>query len=165
MAQSGVRVEVIGEEGCGYLKDYLEERIRGGEKIGPDSPMVKPKTAKKDFIKSINVGDAIREAMRKAGCPWRPYVLRAYFDTQLMLAESKGLMLRDYRTFFMGHVGDIENRYTTNKHRLPDQVVEDMREAYHKSQQFLETTKPSEASEEKMRGGFRRQLLLVAGFK
>ena len=28
-----------------------------------------------------------------------PYVLRAYFDTQLMLAESKGLVLEDYRSF------------------------------------------------------------------
>jgi len=55
------------------------------------------------------------------------YVLRSYFDTQLMLAESKGLVLRDYRTFWMGHKGDIENRYTTNKQRLPEEVIEDMR--------------------------------------
>ncbi|NIM44298.1 MAG: site-specific integrase, partial [Nitrososphaeria archaeon] len=82
----------------------------------------------------------IRVAIRKAGFPWRPYVLRSYFDTQLMLAESKGLVLRDYRQFWMGHKGDIENRYTTNKQRLPEEVVEDMREAYRRSQDYLQTT-------------------------
>ena len=44
-----------------------------------------------------------------------------------MLAESKGLVLRDYRQFWMGHKGDIENRYTTNKQKLPETVIEDMR--------------------------------------
>jgi len=28
---------------------------------------------------------------------WKLYVLRAYFDTQSMFAESKGLVLQDYR--------------------------------------------------------------------
>jgi len=82
----------------------------------------------------------------------------------LMLAESKGLVLRDYRQFWMGHKGDIENRYTTNKCRLPESVIEDMREAYKRSQEYLQTTKVEENSEEKLRQAFRKQLLLVAGF-
>lgn len=56
-----------------------------------------------------------------------------------MLAESKGFVLRDYRQFFMGHVGDIEHRYTVNKQRLPDDIIEDMRSAYGKALKFLET--------------------------
>ena len=119
----------------------------------------------KPFIRAGNIGDTIREAMRAAGITWRPYVLRSYFDTQLMLAESKGLVLRDYRQFWMGHKGDIENRYTTNKHKLPEEVVEDMREAYKRSQEYLQTTRVSETSEEKLTQAFRKQLLLVAGFK
>jgi predicted adenine nucleotide alpha hydrolase (AANH) superfamily ATPase len=81
-----------------------------------------------------------------------------------MLAESKGLILRDYRQFWMGHKGDIENRYTTNKRRLPDSVVNDMRHAYEKSQEYLQTTKGMETSEEKLAQAFRKQLLMVAGF-
>jgi hypothetical protein len=81
-----------------------------------------------------------------------------------MLAESKGLVLRDYRQFWMGHKGDIENRYTTNKHRLPESVVEDMRSAYGRSQEFLQTKANEETSEEKLAQAFRKQLLLVAGF-
>jgi len=47
----------------------------------------------------------------------------------------KGLVLRDYRTFWIEHKGDIGNRYTTNRQRLPEQVIEDMREAYRRAQE------------------------------
>jgi pyruvate kinase len=65
----------------------------------------------------------------------------------------------------MGHKGDIENRYTTNKHKFPEEVVEDMREIYKRSQEYLQIAKVSETSEEKLAQAFRKQLLLVAGFK
>ncbi|RLI40333.1 site-specific integrase, partial [Candidatus Bathyarchaeota archaeon] len=153
----------LSEEGCQYLKDYLEERMLNGESLMSDSPVIRPKVASKPFIRTVNIGDMIRNVVRKAGFSWRPYVLRAYFDTQLMLAESKGLVLRDYRQFWMGHKGDIENRYTTNKCRLPESVIEDMREAYRRSQEYLQTIKP-ETSRENLMEEFRKQLLLVAGF-
>ncbi|MHB1812660.1 MAG: hypothetical protein ACYCPR_09660 [Thermoplasmataceae archaeon] len=38
----------------------------------------------------------------------------------------------------MGHKGDIEARYSTNK-RLPQDMIEDMRSAYSKCLKFLET--------------------------
>jgi hypothetical protein len=155
----------LSEEGSEYLKDYLEERIREGEQLTPESPVVTPKIRVKPFIRATNVGDVIRGEIRKAGFKWRPYVLRSYFDTQLMLAESKGLVLRDYRQFWMGHKGDVENKYTTNKQKLPETVIEDMREAYRRSQEFLQTIVSETASEEKMKEAFKKQLLLVAGFK
>jgi len=138
--------------------------MKDGEELTPKSPLITPKLRMKPFIRATNVGDSIREAVRAAGFAWRPYVLRSYFDTQLMLAESKGLVLRDYRQFWMGHTGDMENRYTTNKCRLPEEVIEDMREAYRRSQEYLQTTKVSETGEEKLTQVFRKQLLLVAGF-
>jgi hypothetical protein len=82
-----------------------------------------------------------------------------------MLSESKGVVLRDYRAFWMGHKGDIKNRYTTNKQKLPEHAIEDMREAYRRSQEYLQTIKAEVSSEEKMKEAFRKQLLLVAGFK
>jgi hypothetical protein len=44
-------------------------------------------------------------------------------------------------------------------------MIEDMRMAYERCQEFLQTTKPEETSEEKLAQAFRKQLLLVAGFK
>jgi hypothetical protein len=140
----------LSEEACGYLKDYLEFRMRKGEALSPDSPVVTPKQPIKPFIRTTNIGDMIRESIRRAGFPWRPYVLRSYFDTQLMLAESKGLVLRDYRQFWMGHKGDMEARYTTNKGRLPEEVKEDMRGSFRKCEDYLSTRPASREEDQEM---------------
>lgn len=147
------------------MQDYLEERLREGESLTAPSPVITPKMKMKPFIKANNVSDAIKVSIKAAGFSWRPYVLRCYFDTMLMLAESKGLVLRDYRQFWMGHKGDIENRYTTNKQKLPESVIEDMRSAYARSEELLQTKINEETSEEKVSKILKKQLLLMAGFK
>jgi hypothetical protein len=134
-------ITFLSEEGCDYLKEYLEERMRAGEELSNRSSIVRPKTAAKDFISTTNIGDTIRHAIRKAGFSWRPYVLRSYFDTQLMLAESKGHLLRDYRTLWMGHKGDIEH-----------------------IQEFLQTKEPKRPEEEELKRMFRGELLRMAGY-
>jgi hypothetical protein len=108
-------------------------------------------------ISTPKVSSLIRKAIRDAGFQWRPYVLRRYFDSRMMLAENEGEMLRDWRTFHMGHEGTIEATYTVNK-GLPEDAVEKMRETFGKaSEKFLVTSK-SEAStsEEKMIETFNR---------
>jgi integrase len=87
----------LSEEGCDYLKQYLEDRLRAGEKLGPATDLIHPDRAVKRFIRTLNIGDAIRTAIRGAGFSWRPYVLRQYFDTQLLTAESKGKVPHDFR--------------------------------------------------------------------
>ncbi|MEM1613377.1 MAG: site-specific integrase, partial [Thermoplasmatales archaeon] len=157
----------IGQQGCEYLKEYLEYRIRTGEKLNQDSPVITAKISKKKhFVSTMNIGDQVRKAIRASGLNQRPYVLRAYFDTQLMMAENKGLIMRDYRTFMMGHVGDIEHRYTLNKNNLPEDVIEDMRESYSKSLRFLETERrgiKEEEMNEKI-NDFKRMMLILAGY-
>ncbi|MCJ2669455.1 MAG: site-specific integrase [Candidatus Thermoplasmatota archaeon] len=157
-------ITFLSEEGCDHLKDYLEERLREGESLNRRSSIIRPKTADKQFISTTKVSETIRKSIRSAGFPWRPYVLRSYFDTQLMLAESKGRVLRDYRTLWMGHKGDIEHTYTTNKGRLPPHIMDDMREAYRRSQEFLQTSVPEHPREEELKRVFRSELLKMAGF-
>ena len=136
-------------EGCEYVLGCLRKRISAGEKLTLDSPVIsleqgyQSRRKKNNKIKkpsSVITTPRITSDIRKA--IWsitkvRPYVLRAYFDTQLLLAESHGKMTHAYRQFFMGHKGDIEARYTTNKGRLTDEMIADMRRAYSKSQEFL----------------------------
>jgi len=78
--------------------------------------------------------------MRKAGVYKRPYVLRAYAETQLIIAESKGKISHPYLQFIAGHKGDIEARYSTNKGRLPEEMIEDMRKCIQKCEPYLSTT-------------------------
>ncbi len=156
----------LGREGCMYLENYLIERIRTGETLTPDSALITPSkygSRNKQHITATNVGDTIRNAIRNAGFNWRPYVLRAYFDSRLLLAQDERLIQRDYRAFFMGHVGDIEHRYTLNKGRLSEDLIESMRSAYEKSTKFLETEHKG-LTEDEVENKFRMQLLLMAGF-
>ena len=154
------------DEGCQYLKNYLEWRVRRGEKITPESPIVTPlKLALSgEHIRTTNIGDMIRKPIRAAGYNWRPYVFRRYFDTRLMMAESDGLIIRDYRTFWMGHRGDIEHTYTLNK-QLTKDVVEKMREAYAKAaEKYLMTTKKEGMTQDKVIKTFNEQFLRMAGY-
>lgn len=145
-------------EGCGYLLGYIRSRIASGEALQGDSPVIalddgyeeKGKKHKNGLIITTKeITAEIREAIWSV-VKARPYVLRSYFDTQLLLAESHGRIAHAYRQFFMGHKGDIEARYTTNKGRLPEELTEDMRRAFLQSEQFLSTEEIKEKEKKEL---------------
>jgi hypothetical protein len=139
----------LSHEGCDYLKEYLEERIRNGEKLTPETPLIgheRPGAAEKKFSMTRKLTHFIKKYMRAAGVNKRPYVLRAYAETQLIIAESKGKISHPYLQFIAGHKGDIEARYSTNKGKLPPDMIEDMRAQYKACEPFLGTTSKLEES-------------------
>jgi len=130
-------------EGCTYLKEYLEQRLRLDEQLKPESPLIaheRPRASTRKFVMTRKISHLIRKCMRKAGVYKRPYVLRAYAETQLIIAESKGRISHPYLQFIAGHKGDIEARYSTNKGRLPEEMIEDMRKCIQKCEPYLSTT-------------------------
>ena len=156
----------IGEEGATYIKEYLEERRKQGEELTYESPLLQfdvRGVKKNTFLRTTLVTRDIREAIELAGLKMRPYVLRAYFSTALDIAESKGLISHPWRQFIMGHKGDIEARYSTNK-RLPPDIIEEMRESYKKCLKYMET-RVSEVSEDSARLYLQQQLLSAVGYR
>ena len=161
----------LGKEGLDYLAEYLGKRVLEGEKLTFNSPVLQldPKGEKKrgkeqnEHLRTALVARDIKKAIVNAGFNWRPYVLRAYFSTALDIAESKGLISHPWRQFIMGHKGDIEARYSTNK-RLPPDMIEEMRESYKKCLKFLET-RISEVSEDNAKLFLQQQLLSAVGYK
>lgn len=118
------------EEGCMYPKEYLEWRMRRGlEKLTQDSSVITPEHEDiGSFMTPTNVSDSIRVPIGSAGFKLRPYVLRRYFDTRLMIAGVDCLIIRDFRVFFIGHKGDIEATYAANK-VLPVDVIDRLRKS------------------------------------
>ena len=167
----------LAEEGCQYVLGYLRERMARGERLKPNSPLVtldhgyrlkgwaKIDVDNRKFMVTNALGAAIRPVIRSV-MKARPYALRAYFDTQLLIAESHGCMTHAYRQFFMGHKGDMEARYTTNKGKLTDQMTADMRRSYEQSQPFLSTDgiHDTESDKHKMLIGMWRQQAKIYGF-
>ncbi|WP_157926501.1 hypothetical protein [Candidatus Nitrosotalea okcheonensis] len=145
----------ISESGTEKVLAYLNERLASGETLTAESPVIAPssklityrgKHQGKKFMTTSVICQQVRKAMRPRFM-WRPYVLRAFFDTQLLIAESRGKIAHDFRVFFMGHKGSIEAKYTTNKSILSKLLTDEMREAFRKSQEFLDlevTTKKEE---------------------
>lgn len=140
--------------GTSKLIAYLNDRLAAGEPLHGDSPVIAPdykyktyrgKNANKSFLPTRQICKEIRKTFRPR-FKWRPYILRAYFDTELLIAESKGKIAHDFRVFFMGHKGTMESKYTTNKGILPEILVKEMREAFKRSEEFLDlevkTTNP-----------------------
>lgn len=127
--------------------------------MSPDAPVIVPETWHENqrggnngrqFLPTSRVEGAIRDTMRPR-FQWRPYLLRAFFDTQLLISEARGKIAHDFRVFFMGHKGSIEARYTTNKSILPKALMDEMRDSFRRSEEFLDLEKTAEDPAEKKR--------------
>lgn len=132
----------LGPEGAEYLLAYLKKRIEAGETLTLESPLFQRKKNSnnkgKPFVVTATVEARIREVHKAAGLQAPPYIWRSYFDTNVMHAEAKGLIIRDYRQFLMGHSGDIEAIYTVRK-TLPSHVKKGIEDCYMKCLKYLET--------------------------
>lgn len=161
-------------EGCTYLARLLESRMEGGEPISADSPIFtqkklvgigKHRVAFHGFLRTSNLTQNMKKAITDAGYSWRPYVLRRYFDTRMMLAEADGIIIRDWRVFWMGHKGSMEAVYTVNK-GLSEDVIEKMRAAYAKAaDRYLTTTSiRNEGTQDMVRAEMYKTVLEMAQF-
>jgi len=136
------------DEGAHHLKNYLEYRLRKGEKIKPSSPVVSS-----SFIGPINhigtnaIRTGIRESIKKAGLEKRPYTLRRYFASKLLQGEDNGILAHSYGQLFMGHKGSMMDRYSVQKGLLPEQL-QAMRDAYKRCYVYLQTDVSQEQVEE-----------------
>lgn len=154
---------------------YLDGRRDRGESLSAASPVVTATEARgvakssrdaaqfgRGFLTTKAVVHEIRGALHASvppGVTWRPYVLRSYCSTRLLLAEGQGRMSRDLREAILGHDGGIASRYNVGK-RWGEELLTEARREYANASEFLETNAPSRAN---MAAEFRRTLLDVAG--
>lgn len=136
------------KETCVDIVAYLYKRRAQGEELTGDSPLVAVNQAMRRkgwrgrngtdsrHIVTTVVSRDIRKAMRPV-YSYRPYVLRSYFSTRLLMAVSDKVLDNNYRVYWMGHKGEMAARYSSNKAILPDDLVESMREAYQRSRRYL----------------------------
>lgn len=140
-----------------YLRHRRNERK---EKLVPASAVIgpEPKTPEThrrvaedgiEFLREKGLGDMVRLALAKArpaGVRWRPYALRGFASSQLMVAENAQLVTRDQREYLLGHATDIGRRYNLGKGRMSTVLEEDLREAYSRAaDRFLRILTVSDA--------------------
>jgi integrase len=142
-------VTFLGAEGTRIVSDFAQSRLSGGEKIGPDSavfPPERPDLSKRNFVRTTKIGSIIRHAFRTAGLPDRPYVLRTTAASRFAEAENRGLVPHSFWQHWMGHSGDMSARYSVNRGRIPQSLIEEMRAAYKRCEKHLASI-PTSADE------------------
>ena len=136
----------------------LKERARGGEELSPDSPLVIPSTrgrsserVSKDgqpFMIRKALAERVKLAMVRvapAGAEWSAHTLRAWFSTQMESCESKGLISRTRREFFMGHTLGVDGDYNLDR-PLPPAKIDELRQSYARCEPHLSTgSSPAES--------------------
>jgi len=126
-------VTFLSNEGCEYLLEYLRYRMKLDETLTLESPVLTYSLkGKLRMFGRKGYSRLIKRTFNRAGFPFRPYVLRSYFDTAIMNARG---VPHEFQTFWMGHTGTIEATYTVNKN-LPEWQIEEMRKT------FSETVEP-----------------------
>ncbi|MEM3382987.1 MAG: hypothetical protein QXL52_05625 [Nitrososphaerales archaeon] len=134
------------EEGCEYLLAYLKARRAKEEVLTQNSPVIATLHGRPLSLMRMRI--IVREATRRI-LKARPYVLRSYFDTCLLMAKVHP----HWQSFFMGHKGNIESVYTTRKH-LPDSLIESMREVFKPAIEYLSTQPIATSIEEQRKKDF-----------
>jgi hypothetical protein len=149
------------QELASALLGYLDERSTGGERLGPDSPLVtvdsfaathefQGKKGAGRFLTTKGLIFEIRVALSGAKpdrVSWRPYVLRSYCSTRLLLAEGQGKIGRDLREAILGHDGGVSARYNVGK-VWGEELLKEAREAYKRCEPFLSTQKVTRQPDE-----------------
>ncbi|MCI4364630.1 MAG: hypothetical protein L3K10_00990 [Thermoplasmata archaeon] len=151
---------------------YLRERVERGEKLGADSPVIAANPLgmargyAKDtgFLTTKGIVMELRETLKgraPEGKRLRPYVLRCYASTRLLLAEASSKIPRDLRESILGHdTGGAAARYHVGKTWGPE-LLKEARASFKRAETFLTTNAVIESNE----GGNRvlRALMVVKG--
>ncbi|MFZ0891250.1 MAG: hypothetical protein WB778_02615 [Thermoplasmata archaeon] len=133
----------LSTENAEYVAEYLGARLRPsadwkkGENLRPESPVIAPERDGRHFIRTTNIGDVLRSAIRKAGLTARPYVFRTTFQTRLISAETEGSAPHRFVVFWMGHTGEMTSRYGEQRGILAPETIEQMRASFERTEPFL----------------------------
>lgn len=142
----------ISDSGAKKLLAYLNDRICNGDPLGPDDAVIAPlkkychyrgNNEGKKFIATSVIEHDVRNAMRPR-FPYRPYLLRHYWRTQMLISESRGNVSHSFVEFWFGHSGDMSARYSTNRGVLPKALLDEMRDSFKRSEEFLDLEKSDE---------------------
>ena len=154
----------LAEEGAGKVAAYLERRMRLGEFLTPISAVIADDDGKGRTLTTKSMYQIVKKPFKRAGLTWRPDILRRYTDVRLGQAAAKPEMglPESWVTFWMGHHGDIESIYR-HKRTLSDSQLEQMREAYARASEMLQTTKLHKENGAQIRREIRTTALLAVG--
>jgi hypothetical protein len=138
-------------EGLIYINEYLDQRKREGEVLSHTSPVIgsRDQSAKihsrNQFLPASHIENEVHSAFMCRSIPWRPSILRSYFQMNLVLA-------RQHNTINDHELKSLLNQTT----RIPNSSIQSttvspsdrqrMRRAYNACKPYLSTMLNSSSS-------------------
>lgn len=156
-------------EWVSYTIAYLEQRIAAGEILSLASALVatNPGAAKRGpragrdnggVIATKNVEADVKDAIRKAGLELRPYDVKSYYETSMLIAENQKRISHRFTLFWGGRMGDISDHYSLHRHRLSPELEQEMVTAYKLAEPYLSAIAPPPLDLEGERAAIRQQV-------
>lgn len=161
----------VGVEGCDAIRIMLEERRSrlGAGPLSPSDPLIASQGAGVGktgsgpkgigaFVTTKSLTSEVRRAARRVALHFRPYALRSSFSTNLFIAETRGMMVREAREAMMGHDLGASGRYNLSK-KLNPALLEELRALYSHAYPYLSTAQVTSTSDDELRRLFVREFL------
>jgi hypothetical protein len=85
-------------EGLIYINEYLGQRMREGEVLSYTSPVIRSRDrspmrhSRNQFLPSSHIENEVQRVFRCESIPWRPSILRDYFERNLVLARQDNVI-------------------------------------------------------------------------
>ncbi len=108
-------------EGLIYINEYLDQRTCEGEVLSPSSPVICSRDqslqiqSRKQFLPPSHIENEIHRAFLSESIPWRPSILRSYFESNLVLA-------RQNNTITDHELNSLLNQSTTTKSSIQSEL-------------------------------------------
>jgi len=109
---------ILTSETSQWLEDYLNERVRNGETLNSETPLIKAYSKQ-------NVDRIIDKLFKKVGFRGRNYLLRHMANKFLKCAVDDS----DLKEWLMGHKGRIASIYDHEGHTLADWEIQQYKNA------------------------------------
>ena len=95
----------------------------------------------KELLAGVKGAGAVPDGVR-----WRPYVLRAYCSTRLLMAEGAGKITHDLREAILGHDVGVAARYNVGK-RWGEDLLKEARASFRRCEPYLSTAAMREGAD------------------
>jgi hypothetical protein len=133
------------EEGLIYINEYLSQRMQEGEILCPSSPLIRGSCRQSThtlmqnlFLPTIQIENEIHKAFIRTEFPWKPHILRKYFESHLDLARKNEQIPDQEFKFLMGHSTMIREASLPTDQFAPS-VLHRIRRSYNVCKPYLST--------------------------
>ena len=131
-------------EGLIYINEYLGQRMQEGEVISYTSPVICSRDrslqrhSRNQFLPASHIENEVHQVFMSEGIPWRPSILRSYFEGNLVIAQQNNT-ITDHELSSLLNQSTITTKSFIQSGSFNSSSRRRMRRAYNACKPYLST--------------------------